>query len=544
MLSAALLPDIAGLLVEQAIIGSEAVTVVVRFTTASACCPACGQEARRVHSRSRRTLQDLPMSGRRVRLSLQTRRFFCANAACPRRTFTEQVHLLALPRKHRTIRLQETLHRLGFALGGEAGARLAGRLGMPCSRDTLLRLMRESSSLPVQGPRVLGVDDWALLKGQTYGTILLDLERRRAIDLLPDREAATFAAWLQAHPGVEWISRDRGEMYIQGARLGAPHAQHIADRWHLLRNVHDAFQRLLERHERALQQVARDVDQLPEPAPPPLGPPPRRSAKARPAPVRKSKPLSVQRERQLAMYQQVRELAAQGWWAQTIARHLQIQPKTVRKSMEMDQFVDRRRCSIPSAAAPYRAYLQHRWAEGCTDCRQLWHELQRQGYTGSYLSLWKFTRGWEVPAVPPAPSPPPAVLPRPPLRTPRRVAWLLLRDQEDQHTPDRPYCEALYRACPEIELGAQLAYGFGVLIRERQAAILDAWLEHATTGPRELRRFALGLRQDYAAVRAALEQPWSQGPTEGHILRLKLLKRQMYGRAKVDLLRQRVLQRG
>ena len=544
MLSAALLPDIAGLLVEQVIIGADMVTLVVRFTTPMALCPACGREATRIHSRSRRTLQDLPMSGRRVRLSLQTRRFFCANPACPRRTFTEQAPLLALPRQQRTCRLQETLRRLGFALGGEAGARLAGRLGMPCSADTLLRLVRASSLLSSQGPRVLGVDDWAMLKGHTYGTILLDLERRVPIDLLPDREAATFATWLQAHPGVEWISRDRGEMYVQGARLGAPHAQHVADRWHLLRNVHDAFQRLLERHERVLQQVSREVDQLPAPAPPPLGPPPRRATKARPAPVRKPKPLSIQRERQLAMYQQVRELAAQGWWTQTIARHLQIQPQTVRKYVGMEQFVDRRRCSIPSAAAPYRAYLEHRWAEGCTDCRQLWHELQSQGYTGSYLSLWKFTRNWEVPAVPQAPSPPPAVLPRPPLRTPRRVAWLLLHDQEDPHTADLPYCEALYRACPEIELGAQLASGFGVLVRDRQAAILDAWLEHATTGgPRELRRFALGISQDYAAVRAALEQVWSQGPAEGHILRLKLLKRQMYGRAKVDLLRQRVLQR-
>lgn len=173
---------------------------------------------------------------------------------------------------------------------------------MPCSPDTLLRLIRESSSLPVQGPRVLGVDDWAMRKGQTYGTLLLDLEQRRPIDLLPDREAAPFAAWLQAHPGVEWISRDRGEMYVQGARLGAPQAQNIADRWHLLRNVHDAFQRLLERHERVLQQVSREVDHLPEPTPPPLGAPSRRVVKARPAPARKSKPLSIQRERHLAMY--------------------------------------------------------------------------------------------------------------------------------------------------------------------------------------------------------------------------------------------------
>jgi transposase len=550
MLSAALLPDIPGLLVEQVIIGIEAVTLVVRMTTPAASCPACGQSATRVHSRSRRTLADLPASGRRVRISLQTRRFFCANSACPRRTFTEQVPLLALPRKQRTLRLQETLRCLGFALGGEAGARLADRLGMPCSPDTLLRLVRETVLCPVRGPRVLGVDDWAVLKGQTYGTILLDLERRVPIDLLPDREEATFAAWLQAHPGVEWISRDRGETYIQGARLGAPDARHVADRWHLLKNVREALQRFLERQEPLLQQVARQTDQGAERAPPPplgLAPlkrPPRPAVK-RPPPVPKPKPLSPQRERQLAMYQQVRDLAAQGWWAETIARHLQIQPKTVRKYMELEQFVDRRHGSRRSQAEPYRAYLEHRWAEGCTDRRQLWHELQARGYTGSYLSVWTITRSWDAPTTLQPPSPPPVPLPRPPLRSPSRVSWLLLQDPADQKATDTTYREALYQACPEIALAAQLARDFFQMVREQQATAFDPWLERATrSGLKELRRFALGLRQDYAAVRAALEEPWSQGPTEGHILRLKLLKRQMYGRAKVDLLRQRVLQRG
>lgn len=550
MLSAALLPTIPGLLAEQVIIGTEVVTLVVRMTAPTANCPACDVAATRVHSRSRRTLADLPASGRRVRIWLQRRRFFCANAPCPRRTFTEQVPSLALPRKQRTLRLQEALRSLGFALGGEAGARLAVRLGMPCSPDTLLRLVRETALRPVQGPRVLGVDDWAVLKGQTYGTILLDLERRVPIDLLPDREATTFAAWLQAHPGVEWISRDRGETYIQGGRLGAPHARHVADRWHLLRNLREALQRLLERQERILQQVARETDQDTERAPPPLGlppleRPPRPAVKTRPPPIPKPKPLSPQRERQLAMYHQVRELAAQGWWAETIARHLRIYPRTVRKYMELEHFVDRRHGSRRSQAEPYRAYLEQRWAEGCTDRRQLWQELQARGYMGSYLSVWTITRSWEAPTALQPPSPPPVPRPRPPLRSPSRVAWLLLQDPADQKAEDTTYREALFQACPDIALAAQLARNFVQMVRDQQVGAFDSWLERATrSGIKELRRFALGLQQDYAAVRAALEEPWSQGPTEGHILRLKLLKRQMYGRAKVDLLRQRVLQRG
>src|SRR6185437_390615 len=175
--------------------------------------------------------------------------------------------------------------------------------------------------------------------------------------------------------------------------------------------------------------------------------------------------------------------------------------------------------------------------------RQLWNELQARGFTGSYISVWKLTLFWMPPPTPQMASPPPEIPALPAVRTVRQVAWLL-QEPSPQKTRDIVYRDALYQACPDLALAAQLVQAFGSLLRERQPEALDGWIEQAEqSGLRELRRFALGLRQDYAAVRAALEEPWSQGQTEGHIQRLKTLKRQMYGRASFGLLRRRVLER-
>ncbi len=200
-------------------------------------CPDCGTRSTAVHSRYKRRPADLPSFGREVRLSLRVRRFYCRQALCPRRTFVEQMPALVRPRQRRTRRLAQAQGRIAVALGGEAGARLLWYLAMPTSADTLLRLIRSLPLPPRVEPRVLGVDDWAMKKGRTYGTILVDLERRRALDLLPDRSAATFSARLRRHPQVQVIARDRSTEYACGADAGAPSATQVADRWHLLLNA-------------------------------------------------------------------------------------------------------------------------------------------------------------------------------------------------------------------------------------------------------------------------------------------------------------------
>ncbi|CCF83937.1 ISL3 family transposase [Nitrolancea hollandica] len=336
MRSATLLPDPAVLTVEQILAEPDTSTLVVRTTRPTVCCPDCRHPTERVHSWYTRQLHDLPWQGLTVRLRLHTRRWFCDHPACSRRIFTERLPSVAPPYGQRTIRLATTMVVFGIAVGGAAGARLLGELGIVVSGDTLRRLV-QALELPVTPtPRVLGVDDWSLRKGRSYATILVDLERHCPIELLPDAQAATFATWLQAHPGVEIICRDRGGAYADGARQGAPEAIQIADRWHLLANLGDLLERLLVRHHDALHQVRLGTTEHAADEPPNGAIPPNESDPQPPptrAPSKKEQDRQQRRARREARYQAIHALHREGSGIRAIARQLGIHPETVRKNL-------------------------------------------------------------------------------------------------------------------------------------------------------------------------------------------------------------------
>ncbi len=483
------------------------------------------------HSTYQRHLADLPWQGRVVELRVQVRRLRCVNAACPRAIFAERLPGVTLPKARRTVRLREAQTSIGLALGGEPGSRLAGKLAMPVSGDTLLRLVRAAGAEPITPPRVLGVDDWAWRRGQRYGTILCDLEKNRVVDLLPDRSAAALAGWLERHPGVEVIARDRASAYADGARQGAPEATQVADRWHLLTNMSDALRQVTDRCHARLRAAAKAA-------------PAARKAKADAVPAALLRlPLTKleqsQRDRLAARqvrFDQVVALRDRGLALDGIAAATGLSRSTVKRWLRRDSVPTWRKPRRAGILDAHRGYLERRWREGCRNASALWRELRGRGFTGrpSVVSRWAagIRRRESVAARRPSP-----------LRVPsgRRLARLLTTEPKELGPDDRRLFALVRTTTPELAEAAELAVAFARMVRDKDGGggRLDGWLDAATASG--LASFARGLRQDLAAVRAALVLPWSTSPVEGQINRLKTIKRQMYGRAGFDLLRRRVL---
>jgi transposase len=522
-------------------------TLQVTSTQTLVHCPICRFPSRRIHSRYVRRIADLPWGPWRVMLDLHVRKFFCANGRCTRRIFTERLVPLVAPWARRTQRLVHWLAHVAMALGGRAGVRLSCALGLPISRHTLLRLRRRLPLPAYPTPQVLGVDDWAYKKRQTYGTVLIDLERRRPLALLPDREAKTFALWLRAHPGVGVITRDRSRAYADGAQQGAPEAIQVADRFHLLQNLAEALDQVFNAHGHLLEAVNDALHQAPVARPDgtaavPVPPPPL---------PRTAQELAHQRQaRRRALHQQIWAFHQQGWPGWAMAQQLGIGKNTVYRYRRMETLPARKRRTDRgrSILTPYHAYLLERWNAGHRDASRLFQELQRRGYAGSYPTVARYAqRLRQAQGQAPRPRRPRQALPavaEPAARhlTARRATWLVLRRPERLDDDEAAQLAQLKAQHPEVAAAIAVAQDFTQLVRERQPDHLDPWLAQAAESPlAPLQRFAKGLRDDYDAVRAGITLPWSNGPVEGHINRLKMLKRQMFGRASLDLLQRRFL---
>src|SRR5579885_2729724 len=514
-----------GFAIEQITTLRTILTITACATRLTAVCPSCQHVSRRVHSYYTRSPQDLPVSGHMVHLVLRVRRFRCLNPACPRQTFAERLPDLPVSARQ-TTRLAKLLDCIAVVLSGQAGERLTEQLAMPVSADTLLRRAKKQvPALPT--PRVLGVDDFAFRRGHTYGTILVNLETHRPVDLLEDRSAASLAQWLRQHPGVEIISRDRSKDYQRGATDGAPAAQQVIDRWHLLKNLREAIERFLS-HTQMPTEISEDDRLI-------ISPRQKRTGGER---VR----AEGSRQRRLALYQQVNELYQQGGTLLGIARQLHLGHRRVRHFVRSPHFPEwGKPARTKSAIDPYRTYLQERWQQGCHETGPLWQELQARGFTGSRMMVYRWI---QVQREKPASTP--VLMQEQANRTsqsiaPRHLAWLFLRDPEHLEPQDKQTL-SLIRKSQQIEMAYGLAQHVVTLLKARNAQPPDTWLwDCRQSGISDLVTFAQGLEKEGSALHAAFTLPYSNGPVEGKIHKLKYIKRSMYGRSGFPLLRQKVL---
>src|SRR6266851_3588232 len=540
-----LFPHLRGLVVERIEPAGAGVVIGARSRAPGAACPACGTWSSRVHSGYARTVQDGPAGGCPVMICLAVRRLFCRNPACPVVTFAEQVEGLTGRYLRRSLPLLGLLAQIALALAGRAGARLAAALGAAVHRTTLLRLV---AALPDPGigaaPEVLGVDDFALRKGHVYGTVLVDIATGEAIDLLADREAGTFEAWLKAHPGAQVICRDRAGNYAEGARAGAPEAIQVADRWHLWHNLAEYAEKTVVAHRACLTQPEnRHDDTRAAAAGTGLAEAPAATSPAGPLPAEpdglrdvcgRERPLVTRtRERHAAVH----DLLAAGKSLGAISRILSLDRKTVQRfAREPD--VGKllvKATSRESRLDPFKPWINQRWNEGITDAAALHAELQAQGWRGSAQAVRRYVRPFrQLPAAPP---PPPAV---PKARQITR--WLLSRPEHLQ--PDeRDQLAAVQDRCPHLDALAGHVRSFAEMMTGRHGdRQLEDWLTAVETSDQpHLHSFAAGIRTGQQAVTNGLTLPYSSGKVEGNVNRIKMIKRQMYGRAGFALLRKRVI---
>nr|WP_246259944.1 ISL3 family transposase [Streptomyces typhae] len=455
-------------------------------TVRQAIYPGCGYLSERLHGSYLRFPPDLPTAGKAVVLTLRVRRFVCTAGPCPRRTFTEQVPGLTRQFGPRTEGLRSTLVSIGLALAGRAGARMADLFGAPVSQNTLLRMAASLPDPPTATPRVVGVDEYAQRKGRIYGTVLVDIETRRPIDLPPDREADTLAAWLAERPGIEVVCRDRAPFFADGATRGAPQALQVADRWHLWHNLGEAAEKCVYRHRGSLRPMPKRSEERQEAAEPTASSP-------WPTGHRFA-------ERTRAMHATIHALLAAGHSKRSVARQFGMTHNTILlfsgATTPEEMFTGQWQNRVPRLD-DYKSYLDQRWQEDCTNDWKLWEEIKEQGYPRGYASVRNYVsrtlRGKPQP-----------VGPRPP--SARAVTRWILTHPDALPERDQVQLKAVLVHCPEWTALAAYVRSFAHMLTDLQGDRLPEWIEavSAATELPSLRRFAQRLLRDLDAVTAGL----------------------------------------
>ena len=538
-----IIPEFPEIQIEEVEVAEE-IRLSLRTTSPTAPCPSCGTQSSHIQSRYTRRLRDLPSAGRPIRLIMHARRFFCKKSTCVQKIFTERLPDLCRPHAQRTKRLQEAICRLGLRVGGQAGADSAQEQGLSGSRDTILRLVRLSKQPASSLPRIIGLDDWALKRRFRYGTLICDLESNQPIDLLLGRDVSTVSSWLQKHPSIDIVSRDGSSEYASAIKKGAPQARQVSDRWHLVKNLAECVSVQLAESLAQLRRLeqARAQSEKPEGE--------QVSEERHPTQTRRQAQQVRQSERK-ARYEHILELQKQGMNSAEIAEKLGVTQRTIQRWIATGDIpYSRPRKERARLIDPYKAYVLERLQQGCRNKAQLERELRAKGYKGSGRAMYRYLETLEVSGFSPrkrssasVPRQTVALQPNPLLSiSASQATWLFFRRPEDLTPEEQEYLRQLRQASPLIEATYQLVEAFLHMVRQRKGEQLDEWLSAVEASHLQaFQPFVAGVQKDKEAVVAGLTLPWSNGPLEGNVNRLKLIKKSMYGRAEFDLLKVRVL---
>lgn len=500
-------------------------------------CPICRKRSNRIHSRYLRTLLDLPISGHLARVKLKARKYFCDNAVCPRKVFTERFDYEIRPYYRRMVRSNDLLVRMALELGGNTGAAISRYVGIPVSPSTILRVINRVNIQPrTSTSGIIGVDDWAFKKGRTYGTVIVDLERKEVIDLLPDREAGTLAEWLKKHPEIKTVSRDRYGPYALGVKKGAPNANQVADRFHLLMNLGEATKRIFQAKGKELREIfAIYNDPKKETSKQVEIEQPAQSKPETIIPEISTANISVSRQHK---FDKVKELQNNGVAIKRIARITRLARGTVRKYITMEQ-LEKRQSRTTTNLDAFINFLLQEDNRGKT-YRELHKTILQMGFNGKYTQFCckmnevyntqSFTRTTVVA---------PIILKT---WSPTRLSLMLYMEPEQlQGDHEKDFLKLLFEKLPQVKQLEQMVKGFKKLFLVKEDGMLKSWIEEAVKSDCGLKNFAKNLLKDYEAVNNAVITTISNGQVEGQVNRIKNIKRKMYGRAGFELLRKMVL---
>ncbi len=512
------------------IISSDGITLHLHGKRKTAQCPECFKRSDSVHSCRRRRIQHLPCSGQTLWLVFSVRHWYCRNPACSRKIFAGSLAPFAGSHQQSSQVLQNLQRQLGLIAGGEAGKRAATAAGLRCSADTLLRRVINTPETKQSGAPHVGIDEWAWHRGHRYGTLIVNLDTHRPLVLLPGRDQRTLATWFRKYPEIQIVSRDRSGVYATAAREGAPQARQVANRWHLLKNIGDVLERMMYRHMPLIRLVASELSPKKSPDPEPSVPA---------ASLRRLERLKQQtRKKRHQRWTEVMALHNKGCSFREISRITGLSRVTVSRWVRSGTFPEMStRPPKRGLLDPWREWLKEQRESGNYNASRIWREMVARGFTGSETivrdAVAKWRKGWNPPVTTAVRLPSVSRVSR------WLMPWRITRDEENYASR---FISLMCEKEPELKIAQQLALEFYRILKTQNKSQLSSWFTRVhESGSAEFRRVAAGMEADAAAICEAINSSWSNGVVEGHVNRLKMLKRQMYGRAGFELLRQRVM---